>query len=314
MIIGISGKIGSGKDTIAKIIQYLVYSQNTHFKNDNKFILECLTDSNLNLLELERLTTWQVKKFADSLKDIVCILIGCTREQLEDQDFKNKELGEEWSKWEVRDWNKLRWEFSTKEEAFRFVDKSNSQHSYTITEIKTTPRKLLQLVGTECGRNILHENVWINATFSKYSKTFIDKGFVKKDGTSMELDYPNWLITDVRFPNEIQAIKNRGGLNFRVERFCYDSLEDYLVGYPDKEVSKRAVKLVSSAINYPELEEKLKEFPEAKNFIPLNKQHPSETSLDKYKEEFSAIIYNTRTIEDLIENVRQVLLEFKIIN
>jgi hypothetical protein len=39
---------------------------------------------------------FEIKKYADKLKDFVCILIGCTREQLEDQEFKEKELGEEW--------------------------------------------------------------------------------------------------------------------------------------------------------------------------------------------------------------------------
>lgn len=32
---------------------------------------------------------YKIKKFADKLKDIVCILIGCTREQLEDSKFKS---------------------------------------------------------------------------------------------------------------------------------------------------------------------------------------------------------------------------------
>ena len=66
MVIGVSGKIGSGKDTIGKIIQNLT--------NDH----------------------WEIKKYADKLKVITCLLLGCTREQLEDRGFKEKELGEEW--------------------------------------------------------------------------------------------------------------------------------------------------------------------------------------------------------------------------
>ena len=30
--------------------------------------------------------------------------------------------------------------------------------------------------------------------------------------------YPNWIITDVRFPNEADAIKGRGGIIIRVNR------------------------------------------------------------------------------------------------
>ena len=44
---------------------------------------------------------WKIVKFADKLKDIVCLLIGCTRQQLECREFKEKELGEEWGVWKV---------------------------------------------------------------------------------------------------------------------------------------------------------------------------------------------------------------------
>ena len=64
-IVSISGKKQSGKNTIAKIINQLT---------NNKYEEKC---------------------FADKLKDIICILINCTREQLEDESFKSKELGEE---------------------------------------------------------------------------------------------------------------------------------------------------------------------------------------------------------------------------
>lgn len=30
--------------------------------------------------------------------------------------------------------------------------------------------------------------------------------------------YPNWIITDVRFPNEVKAIKDKGGIVIRVDR------------------------------------------------------------------------------------------------
>ena len=64
MIISISGKIGVGKDEVARIIL-----EATSYK----FI---------------------VRRFADSLKDIVCILLGCTREQLEDRSIKSLSLQE----------------------------------------------------------------------------------------------------------------------------------------------------------------------------------------------------------------------------
>ena len=68
-LIGISGKISSGKDTVGKIIRILTASP--HFTNEAvvDFLKRDLYESN-----------WKIRKFADKLKDIVCILLGCTRE------------------------------------------------------------------------------------------------------------------------------------------------------------------------------------------------------------------------------------------
>ncbi len=92
---------------------------------------------------------WQIKKFADKLKDIVCMLIGCTRAQLEDRGFKETPLGEEWDElyYPIDQWG-----VPIKDKAIR----------------KMTPRLLLQLLGTECGRKIIHPNIWCNALFSNY--------------------------------------------------------------------------------------------------------------------------------------------------
>lgn len=82
-LIGISGKISSGKDTVGKIIRILTSSP--HFTNEA--VLDFLEK---DLYESE----WQIKKFADKLKDIVCLLINCTREQLEDRSIKSLSLQE----------------------------------------------------------------------------------------------------------------------------------------------------------------------------------------------------------------------------
>ena len=94
MIIAISGKIGSGKDTVGQIIQYLTAKQPYQVS-----IEEFATDR--HWLVNSQNANFQIKKFADKLKDIVCLLIGCTREQLEDETFKNTDLGEEWAKYGI---------------------------------------------------------------------------------------------------------------------------------------------------------------------------------------------------------------------
>jgi hypothetical protein len=47
----------------------------------------------------------------------------------------------------------------------------------------------MQLIGTDCGRDIIHPNIWLNATMEKYVP-----------GKS------NWVLTDTRFPNEGSGI------------------------------------------------------------------------------------------------------------
>src|SRR5690606_10671677 len=81
-------------------------------------------------------------------------------------------------------------------------------------------RDVLQYIGTDLFRDKFHDNVWVNALFSDYvcsrCKTYPhnyeNKKHIKED------DYPNWIITDMRFPNELKAVKDRGGITIRVNR------------------------------------------------------------------------------------------------
>ena len=63
-----------------------------------------------------------------------------------------------------------------------------------------TVREFLQRVGTEGIRNGVHEDAWVNALFSDY------------------YNQDQWIITDCRFPNEANAIKDRGGKIVRIVR------------------------------------------------------------------------------------------------
>lgn len=197
MILGVSGKIGSGKDTVGKIIQIL--TQSSHFTN--KAVVEFLERKLHSPLFIN-------KKFADTLKDFICVLLGCTREQLEDRDFKEKELGKEWWYYKV----------PVSGGGYTLVDYlNNNKHQDWIDIanprylVKTTPRLLLQLMGTECGRDILHPNVWVNALMSNYVS-------FHHDHIEGGIDYPKWIITDMRFPNELEAVKERG-ITIRINRF-----------------------------------------------------------------------------------------------
>lgn len=206
MIIGISGKKGHGKDLVAKIIQYLV-SEDARKQTGYDISFDDFLNKAWNE---ETLSGWKVKRFADKLKDMVCMLLGCTRKQLENREFKKKELGEEWYLYEVVEFNKI----ITQEE---FDNLTDNQKEY-FELVKLTPRKILQLLGTEAGRNIIHPNIWVNALMSEY-KNYSRSEFTKGKGIiNPNPVYPNWIIPDVRFPNELAAVKAKGGITIRIER------------------------------------------------------------------------------------------------
>lgn len=105
-------------------------------------------------------------------------------------------------------------------------------------------RTFQQRLGTEGLRQGLHENTWVLALFSNYNKK------------------SKWIITDVRFPNEAAAIKERNGIIIRIER-------------PGDNID----------------------------------QHPSETSLDDYKN-FDFKIINDGNLKQLEMKIKKLFYEY----
>ena len=292
-IISISGKKTSGKDTVGKIIQILINSP--HFTNEavedflKREIYKC---------------SFEIRKFADSLKDMLCMMIGCTREQLEDEEFKNTELGEEWWYWKLE-----------REGGYNTIllpyNENTGTENYTL--IKPTPRLLLQLMGTECGRDIIHPNVWVNALFSKYKpyrfhdgnghwinseeKKLTEEFYKQKDNIHVIPVYPDWIITDMRFPNELKAVEDRNGVTIRINRPKYSR------GLYKINAGKRVI-AYSSAEGMEEFDKAVKE----KLGIV---EHISETALDNTR--FNYTIDNNEGILELIQKVKEILIKEKFI-
>ena len=274
-IISISGKKTVGKNTIAKIINQLT---------NNKYEEKC---------------------FADKLKDIICLLIGYFREQLEDESFKSKELGEEWWYWYMeRDggYSPIILDYLT-------TTKKQLKNYEGLELIKPTPRFLMQYVGTNLFRNQLHPQIWVNSLMSEYKpypkgtahnlkdwselyrhtsckncgKSYLGwkrQSLCKKciEDNSVQF-YPNWIITDYRFPNELEAVKKRGGITIRVNRPCN----------------------ICGGSGYHKMS------------CPVSKsgEHYSEIALDSAA--FDYVVNNDSDIESLIEKVRKILVTEKII-
>lgn len=196
MIIGINGKIGSGKDTVGRIIQYLTSEYNT------RYVYADWVDRVENYSS-DTYSPWEIKKFAGKLKTIASILTGIPVENFEDQEFKKTLLGNEWGT--VKD-NPLN--------AIPVFEDVKFNHLMSV-------RELLQKLGTDAMRDNLHENVWVNALFTDYKPTQMVSSFpppaTEKEYIAQQ-GYPNWIITDMRFPNEMDAVKEREGITIRVVR------------------------------------------------------------------------------------------------
>lgn len=170
-IIAISGKKQSGKDTTAKILQFLAYVDqlNAQAKEHSETIE---LPSYLEFLEFNDAVTQpiQVKKFAGKLKNIVAELLSCNVNDLESEDFKNSKI------------------------------------DYLSSEDKCiTPRYLLQYLGTDVLRNSINEDIHVNLLLNELK-------------SSQNANILAFAITDLRFRNELEAIKKHGGLTIRLNR------------------------------------------------------------------------------------------------
>lgn len=65
-----------------------------------------------------------------------------------------------------------------------------------------SPRLALQLMGTEAGRDVFHPDLWVHTVMRRCEQA----------------PWNNYVIADVRFPNEIKAIRDSGGKVIRVRR------------------------------------------------------------------------------------------------
>ena len=310
-LISISGKLNSGKDTVGKIMQYLTS------KKDNKLKIETYLESQNSFIN----DGFEIKKFADKLKQIVSILTGIPVEDLEKQEVKDRVLGEEWDYFVAT--NRIADEFynkdfiseytnhcSTKNEAeYKIKKQLESNSNYKIEKLKYTVRQLLQEIGTEAMRNVIHPNIWVNALMSEYKGgAFSFKNgvnHIKKMGnlpyTKANLDkvgvtdyemveFPSWIITDMRFPNELKAVKDRGGISIRVNR------QKQCGSCENTFTSKGDCPYCGSG-----------------NWVYgyIDDTHESETALDNHN--FDYVIDNDGSISDLIAKVKEILIKEKII-
>jgi len=275
MIIAISGRIGSGKDTVGSIIQYLMEYPTSLDKTDhvnrsyNSFVMDIGMGSN---------PKWKIKKYAAKLKQTASLLTGIPVEDMEKQEVKDKELGEEW--WFYTDDNDcIKIPYPATKADLKLLD------GYNTVLVKPTLRWFLQNLGTEAIRNNIHTNAWVNALFADYKPVKKKVRYPEDDTDEYVSELPNWIITDLRFPNEYEAVKQRGGICVRVERDTPCSVCKLT------KAERRGA--ICKEITCP-------------SGRPL---HPSEIALDNHNFDFT--IENSGTLEDLKVEVRLLVHTLK---
>lgn len=94
-----------------------------------------------------------------------------------------------------------------------------------------SPRELLQLLGTEFGRRMVCESIWVDRAMQTVDYH-----------SSMGM---NTVIADVRFDNEAEAIRGRGGMVWEVLRAGPSCLAGGAAGHASEEgISRDLVDLV----------------------------------------------------------------------
>ena len=133
---------------------------------------------------------------------------------------------------------------------------------------KLTPRWILQYWGTDVCRKAFHDDIWIASLENKMRKTA-----------------DNIVISDVRFPNEISAIHNAGGIVVRIKRGeepeWFKSAEDY----------NKGPKHIGWAIG--------------KHYLERENVHASEYSW--VGGNIDSIVYNDSTIDELFAQIKNLV-------
>jgi hypothetical protein len=193
IIIGVSGKKRSGKDSLCKYLQAWYFcnfeQKDVTFKQrqDGKIVFNGrpgLGDDTVQDYDCK------IYSFADPLKKFCIEIMGLTYENC----YGTEEEKNSFSNYR---WNNLPLLSRIKYSKYYIIPRSGFM----------TAREILQYVGTDIFRNMFSNTIWVNATIDT----------IKRENKKIAL------IADIRFESEIDAIMNeKNGCIIRLKRKIAD--------------------------------------------------------------------------------------------
>ena len=186
-IVGVKGRKGSGKDTVASMIHYIIAAGTTQASFDGWEEYDKSLRDDLDV---------PTRHFADKIKDDLSFIFGINRECFDDSDYKDNKYYHFKTKSFItaNHLNDIIPEITLEDLKQNTLAKwIESYNNDCIIKLRT----LMQYYGTELIRHNIGSQVWIDGLIQTAIK---DKNY-----------YGYAVIADVRYPNEANAIYNVGG-------------------------------------------------------------------------------------------------------
>lgn len=205
-IIGISGKAGSGKDTVASMISYIVEVGITKAKYSEWIASK---------ISMQHKCDRRCVHFADSLKDCLSIMFDIPREYFDNREYKEKYYYSFNEHKFINKENLLSNHIIITIDVLQFNNLSTYETLFPNKNLVIKLRDLMQYFGTDLCRKQINDNIWITSTIRK-AVDIINK-------------YNVCIIPDVRFKNEADCINRLslyGGLikiNRDVQQLSHES-------------------------------------------------------------------------------------------
>jgi hypothetical protein len=193
LIVCASGKKRSGKNTLVNFIAASFLKRNGNikdFKINKLGLIEARKNDHWFTVEEGEFNTVfgngeiRLYSFADCLKEFCIDVLGLTHEQCYGTEEQKNSLTQ-----------------------LKFEDMPSKLYNMDSVAQRgfMTARQVLQYFGTDIIRNMC-DNAWVNATINK----------IRRDAATYHIKLA--LITDARFPNEINTINEIGGKTIRLLR------------------------------------------------------------------------------------------------